>query len=87
MATKRVLTILQRLDEHYGTDYRCSLDYKTPWQLLIATMLSAQCTDARVNMVTKDLFVKYPSVEGNWKPLLPAVASQARWNHKSSLME
>lgn len=63
MATKRVLTILQRLDEHYGTDYRCSLDYKTPWQLLIATMLSAQCTDARVNMVTKDLFVKYPSVE------------------------
>ena len=63
MATKRVLSILQRLDEHYGTDYRCSLDYETPWQLLIATMLSAQCTDARVNMVTKKLFVKYPSVE------------------------
>ena len=74
MATKRVLTILQRLDEHYGTDYRCSLDYKTPWQLLIATMLSAQCTDARVNMVTKDLFVKYPSVEALAKAELKELA-------------
>ena len=38
----------------------CSLEYKTPLQLLIATQLSAQCTDARVNIVTKDLFKKYP---------------------------
>ena len=38
----------------------CSLEYNTPLQLLIATQLSAQCTDARVNIVTKDLFKKYP---------------------------
>lgn len=40
-------------------EYRCFLDYETPWQLLIATILSAQCTDNRVNIVTKDLFKKY----------------------------
>lgn len=59
---EKVKIILERLDEHYGTEYRCSLDYETPWQLLMATMLSAQCTDARVNIVTKDLFQKYPDV-------------------------
>ncbi|MBP3579221.1 MAG: endonuclease III, partial [Lachnospiraceae bacterium] len=47
----------------YGTEYRCYLDHENPWQLLVATILSAQCTDARVNIVTKDLFVKYPDVE------------------------
>lgn len=41
-------------------DAICSLQYETPLQLLIATQLSAQCTDARVNIVTKDLFEKYP---------------------------
>ena len=63
MAGKRVTEILERMDAHYGTDFRCSLDHENAWQLLIATMLSAQCTYARVNIVTKDLFVKYPSVE------------------------
>ena len=60
---KRTEKILKRLDEYYGTDTRCSLEYRTPWQLLIATMLSAQCTDERVNIVTKDLFKKYKSVK------------------------
>ncbi len=60
---KRTIEILDALDAYYGTETRCSLDYETPWQLLIATMLSAQCTDARVNIVTKDLFRKYPGVE------------------------
>ena len=60
---KRTKEILDILDAQYGTEYVCYLNYETPWQLLIATMLSAQCTDARVNIVTKDLFVKYPSVE------------------------
>ena len=60
---KRTKEILHRLDEAYGTDAICYLHYETPWQLLIATLLSAQCTDARVNMVTKDLFQKYDSVE------------------------
>ena len=58
---KRTRQILDRLDEQYGTEYRCYLNYETPWQLLIATMLSAQCTDARVNIVTESLFKKYPS--------------------------
>lgn len=41
----------------------CSLDYKNDFQLLVATRLSAQCTDARVNIVTPALFAKYPTVE------------------------
>ena len=61
--TKRTGEILALLDEVYTTEYKCYLNYETPWQLLIATMLSAQCTDARVNIVTKELFVKYPTVE------------------------
>ena len=58
---KRTEEILNLLDEQYGREYICYLNYETPWQLLIATMLSAQCTDARVNIVVKDLFAKYPS--------------------------
>lgn len=59
----RVQQILHILDETYGRDYICYLNHETPWQLLIAVILSAQCTDERVNIVTKDLFVKYPSLE------------------------
>lgn len=61
--TKRTKEILDRLDEAYGTEYICYLNHETPWQLLIAVILSAQCTDARVNIVTKDLFQKYDSIE------------------------
>lgn len=60
---ERVEKILALLDEHYTTEYKCYLNHETPWQLLIAVILSAQCTDARVNIVTKDLFVKYPTLE------------------------
>lgn len=60
---KRTKEILDILDEQYSVDYKCYLNHETPWQLLIATILSAQCTDARVNIVTKDLFQKYPTVE------------------------
>ena len=60
---KRTKEILKRRDEAYGTEYICYLNHNTPWQLLIAVMLSAQCTDARVNIVTKDLFVKYDTLE------------------------
>ena len=63
MTSKRTTEILNRLDEQYTTEYRCSLNYSTPWQLLFATMLSAQCTDERVNIVTESLFRKYPTVE------------------------
>ncbi len=62
MASKRTKEILEILDNTYGTDYKCFLNYETSWQLLIAVILSAQCTDARVNIVTKDLFAKYPTL-------------------------
>lgn len=61
--TKHTKAILDLLDQEYGTEYKCYLNHENAWQLLIATILSAQCTDARVNIVTKDLFVKYPSVQ------------------------
>lgn len=51
------------MEEQYTRDLTCYLDHDSAWQLLIATIMSAQCTDARVNEVTKTLFVKYPSVE------------------------
>lgn len=55
------LEILTRLKTEYPM-VKCTLDYTTPIEMLIATQLSAQCTDARVNIVTKDLFKKYTSV-------------------------
>lgn len=61
--TKRTKEILDRLDKEYGTEYICYLNHENPWQLLIAVILSAQCTDARVNIVTKDLFRKYDTLE------------------------
>lgn len=61
--TKRTKEILDRLDSAYGTEYICYLNHENAWQLLIAVILSAQCTDARVNIVTKDLFQKYDSLE------------------------
>ena len=60
---ERIREICHILNQTYGTDFKCYLNHDNAWQLLIATMLSAQCTDARVNIVTKDLFVKYPSLE------------------------
>ena len=54
----RVNAILQKLDDAYP-NVTCALDHHTPFQLLISTILSAQCTDERVNQVTKTLFVKY----------------------------
>ncbi|HUQ47242.1 MAG TPA: endonuclease III [Gemmatimonadaceae bacterium] len=56
------LEILQRLKAEYP-DAHCELDFGSPLQLLIATILSAQCTDKRVNMVTPQLFSTYPDAE------------------------
>lgn len=55
----RVRNVINALNREYGTDYVCYLNHEAPWQLLIAVILSAQCTDARVNMVTPGLFKKY----------------------------
>ncbi|RDY26057.1 endonuclease III [Romboutsia weinsteinii] len=59
---KNVNKILDKLQELYP-DAKCELDYTTPFELLIATILSAQCTDVRVNMVTGEMFKKYNTPE------------------------
>jgi endonuclease-3 len=59
----RIREILTALDTHYPHEDKCYLNYKQPHELLVATILSAQCTDDRVNIVTQDLFMKYPTLE------------------------
>ncbi|MCL2217822.1 MAG: endonuclease III [Defluviitaleaceae bacterium] len=58
----KVSRILKTLDRLYPFDGVCFLNYEQPWQLLFATILSAQCTDARVNQVTASLFADFPSL-------------------------
>ncbi len=60
---ERVDRILEALNREYGKQGRCFLNHENAWQLLFATIMSAQCTDERVNIVTKDLFQKYKSLE------------------------
>jgi len=62
LAPARINEILKRLDERYPAA-TCALHHSSAWELLVATILSAQCTDARVNMVTPVLFGKYPTPE------------------------
>jgi endonuclease-3 len=62
VAPERVAEILKRLDQLYP-DVTCALTHRDPWELLVATILSAQSTDVRVNMVTPELFKKYPTVQ------------------------
>jgi endonuclease-3 len=59
---KRISEILKRLDATYPQP-RCALTHNSAWELTVATILSAQCTDVRVNMVTPGLFAKYPTVQ------------------------
>lgn len=56
----RIAEILRRLNQMYP-DATCALLHRNPWELLVATILSAQCTDKRVNLVTPGLFAKYPT--------------------------
>src|SRR6185503_17522226 len=57
---KRITDLLNRLNAAYP-DPKCALTHRNAWELLVATILSAQCTDVRVNMVTPQLFAKYPT--------------------------
>lgn len=59
---KRARAVIRALKKAYPAA-RCALVYSSAWELLVATMLSAQCTDKRVNQVTPDLFKKYPQME------------------------
>ena len=58
---ERVKSLIEIFDTIYP-NVKCTLNYSTPVQMLIATQMSAQCTDARVNIVTETLFKKYPDV-------------------------
>jgi endonuclease-3 len=62
LAPERVRQILAGLDQLYP-DVTCALTHRSAWELLVATILSAQCTDVRVNLVTPVLFEKYPTVQ------------------------
>ena len=62
IAPQRVNEILKRLDERYP-NVTCALHHDSAWELLVATILSAQCTDVRVNIVTPIIFAKYPTPE------------------------
>jgi endonuclease-3 len=70
----RVRVILEKLDEMYP-DATCALHYRNPWELLVATILSAQCTDKRVNEVTPGLFAKYPT-PADFAAVRPEVLAQ-----------
>lgn len=59
---ERALEIIKRLKEAYP-DSDCTLDYDDAWKLLVSVRLAAQCTDARVNVVVKDLYEKFPTME------------------------
>lgn len=85
--SKYISEILARLDEEYGTDMMTYLEYGEPYQLLISTILSAQCTDKRVNEVTKDLYVKYPTLksfaEADLKELEQDIRSTGFYHNKA----
>ncbi|MGC9291400.1 MAG: endonuclease III [Acidobacteriaceae bacterium] len=73
----RVQTILARLQKKYP-QARCALHHRSAWQLLVATILSAQCTDARVNLVTPGLFLRFPSPEAMAVASLPELEALVR---------
>lgn len=77
LAPERIAAILRALDEAYP-DAACALSHKTPWELLVATILSAQCTDVRVNMVTPELFRRFPTPEAMAKAAIPELEDLIR---------
>lgn len=73
-AGQRIRPIIARLRRRYP-EAKCALDHQNPLELLVATILSAQCTDARVNLVTKDLFARYRTAV-DYANAIPAVFEQ-----------
>jgi endonuclease-3 len=86
LASERVSEILERLDQLYP-HVTCALTHKSAWELLVATILSAQSTDANVNRVTPELFRKYPTVQDfaalTPEQLQPDVRSTGFFRNKS----
>jgi endonuclease-3 len=77
LAPDRIAAILNGLDEAYP-EVKCALDHRSPWELLVATILSAQCTDVRVNMVTPELFKRFPTPAAMAKATLPELEALIR---------
>ena len=77
LAPDRVSAILKGLDEAYP-EVECALTHNSPWELLVATILSAQCTDVRVNMVTPELFRRFPTQQAMAKATLPQLEALIR---------
>ena len=77
LAPDRVAAILKELDEAYP-EAVCALTHRSPWEFLVATILSAQCTDVRVNMVTPELFRRFPSPAAMAKATLPELEELIR---------
>jgi endonuclease-3 len=77
LAAERVAAILKALDEAYP-DAVCALDHRSPWELLVATILSAQCTDVRVNLVTPELFRRFTNPKTMAKASLPELEELIR---------
>jgi endonuclease-3 len=77
LAPERIAAILKALDEAYPNAV-CALTHRTPWELLVATILSAQCTDVRVNMVTPELFKRFPTPATMAKAKLPELEDLIR---------
>lgn len=77
LAPERVSAILKGLDEAYP-NAECALHHKSPWELLVATILSAQCTDVRVNMVTPELFRRFPTPAAMAKAEIPELIELIR---------
>jgi endonuclease-3 len=86
LAPERIAEILKRLDQLYP-DVKCALTHTSAWELLVATILSAQSTDVNVNRVTPELFRKYPTVEAfaalTPEQLEPDVRSTGFFRNKS----
>src|SRR5438552_18312127 len=86
MARERVAEILKGLDQLYP-DVTCALTHESGWELVVATILSAQSTDVNVNRVTPELFRKYPTVEAfaalTPEQLEPDVRSTGFFRNKS----
>ncbi|MBL8228043.1 MAG: endonuclease III [Bryobacterales bacterium] len=74
---ERLQRILHALDQLYP-NVTCALDHRNAWELLVATILSAQCTDERVNKVTPGLFAKYPTIEDLASAPVEEVANEVR---------
>jgi endonuclease-3 len=77
LAPDRIAAILKKLDEAYP-NVECALVHRSPWELLVATILSAQCTDVRVNMVTPELFRRFPTPAAMAKATLPELEALIR---------